>query len=140
MAITNGYCTLNQVKAALRITDTVDDALLEGAVESASRLIDGFAARNFYNAGTATRLFTAYDSIYVQTDDIAGTAITVQTSTLADGVFDLSSASRRSSGSRPHGDGQPSRKRSSRRRSFRHPACISVSTRRSASQASAISA
>jgi hypothetical protein len=89
MAITNGYCTLTQVKAALRITDTVDDTLLEGAVESASRLIDGFAARNFYNAGTATRLFTAFDSLYVQTDDIAGTAITIETSTLADGVFDL---------------------------------------------------
>lgn len=89
MAITNGYCTLDQVKAALRITDTVDDSLLESAVESASRAIDGFANRAFYNAGTVARVFTAYDSLYVQTDDMAGTAITVQTSTLADGVFDL---------------------------------------------------
>ena len=40
MAITNGYCSLNQIKAALRITDSVDDALLEMAVESASRMID----------------------------------------------------------------------------------------------------
>ena len=29
MAITNGYCTLVEVKAALRITDALDDTLLE---------------------------------------------------------------------------------------------------------------
>jgi hypothetical protein len=41
MAITQGYASLNQVKAALRITDTVDDTLLEMAIESGSRAIDG---------------------------------------------------------------------------------------------------
>ena len=45
MAITNGYATLAQVKAALRISDDVDDSLLEMAIESASRAIDGHAAR-----------------------------------------------------------------------------------------------
>ncbi len=40
MAITNGYATLAQVKAALRITDSVDDPLLEMAIESGSRAID----------------------------------------------------------------------------------------------------
>lgn len=48
MAITNGYATLAEVKSALRITDSVDDTLLEMAVESASRLIDGYAGRFFY--------------------------------------------------------------------------------------------
>ena len=48
MAIVNGYCTLAQVKAALRITDTTDDTLIENSVEAASRLIDGHAMRNFY--------------------------------------------------------------------------------------------
>lgn len=47
MAITNGYCTLNQIKAAVRITDSVDDALLEMAVESASRMIDAECDRSF---------------------------------------------------------------------------------------------
>jgi hypothetical protein len=70
MAITNGYCTLADVKAALRITDSVDDSLLEMAVESASRLIDGYAYRYFYNAGTATRDFVAEDSYFTIIDDL----------------------------------------------------------------------
>jgi hypothetical protein len=92
MAIVNGYCTLSQVKAALRITDTTDDALIENSVEAASRLIDGHAMRNFYSVGTATRLFAATDSLYVQIDDLAGTAVTIETSSLADGVFDITFA------------------------------------------------
>ena len=92
MAITNGYCTLAQVKAALRITDSTDDTLLEGSVESASRLIDGYAMRSFYNAGTAARVFSTNDSLYVQTDDMAGTAVTIETSTLGDGVWDVTFA------------------------------------------------
>ena len=52
MAVANGYASLAEVKAAARITDTVDDALLEIAIESASRAIDGHTHRNFYVAGT----------------------------------------------------------------------------------------
>ena len=88
MAITNGYATLAQVKAALRIADTVDDSLLEMAIESASRAIDGHAARYFYSSGTASRVYAADDSFIVQTDDIAGTAIVLQTSSAGDGIFD----------------------------------------------------
>jgi hypothetical protein len=88
LAISNGYATLNQVKAALRISDTVDDSLLEMAIESASRAIDGHAGRYFYSSGTATRYYAAQDSYLVQTDDISGTALTLQTSSGGDGVFD----------------------------------------------------
>ena len=70
MAITNGYATLAQVKGALRITDSVDDSLLEMAIESASRLIDGYTYRYFYNAGTATRDFVAQDSYLAIIDDL----------------------------------------------------------------------
>jgi len=70
MAITNGYASLTQVKAALRITDSVDDTLLEMAIESASRLIDGYTYRYFYNAGTAVRNFAAEDSYLVNIDDL----------------------------------------------------------------------
>jgi len=70
MALTNAYATLAQVKAALRITDSVDDSLLEMAIESASRLIDGYTYRYFYNAGTATRNFAAEDSYLVLIDDL----------------------------------------------------------------------
>ena len=70
MAITNGYATLADVKAALKITDNMDDSLLEIAVESASRLIDGYTGRYFYNAGTAVRNYAANDSWTVTVDDL----------------------------------------------------------------------
>jgi hypothetical protein len=90
MAITNGYATLNEVKAALRIPamDSVDDSLLEMAIESASRLIDGYASRSFYNAGTASRIYVAESDFYTPLED-AITITEVATSSDADGVFDI---------------------------------------------------
>lgn len=87
MAITNGYCTLAEVKAALRITDSIDDTLLETAVESASRLVDGFAGRNFYSNGTATRLFTPEDRIICEIDDLISLT-SLEVSADLDAVFD----------------------------------------------------
>lgn len=50
------YCTLAQLKAALRITDEVDDTQLELAIDSASRFVDQHCERSFPVAsGTATR-------------------------------------------------------------------------------------
>ena len=74
--ITNGYATLAQVKAALRIpsADTIDDALIEMAVESASRMIDAECDRNFYSSGTATRDFVPDDAYTVSTDDLTSIA------------------------------------------------------------------
>jgi len=69
MAITQGYATLLDVKNALRITDNLDDSLLETAIESASRMVDGFTARTFTNAGTAIRNFAATDGINLIIDD-----------------------------------------------------------------------
>lgn len=89
MPLTNAYTTLQTVKAALRITDNVDDALIENAINTASRMIDGYCQREFYNAGTAARLFAASDELYVDIDDLAGTAITLQTDDQADGAFDI---------------------------------------------------
>jgi hypothetical protein len=48
MAVTNGYCTLAEVKSAARITDSTDDILLENCIEAASRRIDGYTGRFFY--------------------------------------------------------------------------------------------
>ena len=44
MPITNGYATLDQIKAAIGIpsADSIDNSLLEMAVESASRQIDSY--------------------------------------------------------------------------------------------------
>jgi len=88
MAISNGYATLAEVKAALRITDSIDDSLLEMAIESASRLVDGHCARYFYNAGTAARYFVA-DNDYLTNIDDAITITQVATDTSADGTYDI---------------------------------------------------
>jgi hypothetical protein len=92
MPITNGYATRNQVKAALRIgtADTLDDDLIDNCVGAASRLIDGYCNRRFWQSGTAeSRVYQAEDSFYCSIDDIAGTALTLRSSTQADGTFDL---------------------------------------------------
>ena len=92
MAITNGYATRNQIKAALRIgtADNIDDDLIDNCAGAASRLIDGYCNRKFWSVGSATsRVYTAEDDYYCSIDDIAGTALTLKTSSLADGVFDV---------------------------------------------------
>lgn len=90
MAITNGYATLNDVKAALRIpvSDTVDDSLLELSIEAASREIDGYCERVFYNVGTATRVYMPEDGFITQVDDVR-TITTLKTSSAGDGVYDV---------------------------------------------------
>ena len=87
MAITNGYATLSQLKASLRITDSVDDALLELAIEAASREIDSATERQFFPTN-ATRIYTPRDSYVVEIDDLT-TLTTLKTSSAADGTFDI---------------------------------------------------
>jgi hypothetical protein len=84
MAITNGYATLSEVKASLRITDAIDDSLLETAIESASRMIDGFTARTFSNAGTATRNFAATDDLNLIIDDAISISEVASTDEIGD--------------------------------------------------------
>lgn len=87
MAITNGYATLAEVKAALRISDTIDDTLLETAIESASRLVDGYAGRNFYSAGTAVRYYAPATNIITEIDDLQ-TLTSLEVSGNLNGTFD----------------------------------------------------
>jgi hypothetical protein len=92
MAITNGYATRNQIKAALRIgtADTLDDELIDNCAGAASRLIDGYCNRQFWSVGSATtRVYTAENDFYCSIDDIAGTAIILKTSGATDGTFDV---------------------------------------------------
>lgn len=70
MAVTNGYCTLADVKAALRIQDTVDDALIENSINSASRLIDQYCNRYFYSGSAGeVRYYKANDGFTCWIDD-----------------------------------------------------------------------
>ena len=87
MAITQGYCSLAQVKSALRITDTVDDSLLEMAIESGSRAIDGYTNRSFSATGTATRIFTPNDYLVTEIDDLI-TLTQLRTKSDDDSTFD----------------------------------------------------
>jgi hypothetical protein len=86
MAISDGYTTLADVKNALRITDTVDDSLLEISIEAASREIDGFTERVFTQS-TATRIYRPTDAFTVDVDDLQ-TVTTLKTDTDGDGVLD----------------------------------------------------
>ena len=73
MAIINGYTTLNDVKAALNLEDSMDNAALEMAIATASRQIDDHCGRFFYKDGTpetpATRYYTPTDYYILPTDD-----------------------------------------------------------------------
>lgn len=88
MAITNGYATLAEVKDALSISDDVDNTKLEMAVESASRLIDGYCQRVFYNIGSATRIYVAQSDFVCNIDDLQSVT-TLKTANNADGSFDV---------------------------------------------------
>jgi len=89
VTIANGYATLTQVKAAARIIDNIDDTLLEMSIETASRMVDGYCERRFFTNGTETRYYSADNEYLCNIDDVAGTAITVVTSSAVDGVYDL---------------------------------------------------
>jgi hypothetical protein len=69
MAISNGYCTLNELKARLGITDSADDTILENVIEAASRAIDSDCNTRFY-AGNETRYYTADAHGVVTVDDL----------------------------------------------------------------------
>lgn len=86
MAITNGYCTLAEVKAALRLTDNNDDALLENAIEGASRRIDGYCGRFFYQKAATVDLFTRFPYV-VQTPEIASSTLTLSTDNAGDRTY-----------------------------------------------------
>jgi hypothetical protein len=86
MAITNGYCTLADVKAALRLTDNADDVLLENSIEAASRRIDGYCGTFFYQKAATIDLFTRFP-YYCPIPDLASSVITLRTDDTGDGSF-----------------------------------------------------
>ncbi len=89
MTITNGYCTLAELKAVLRISDTVDDAMLSERIDEASRSIDDYCDRRFYaDTSLSARVFTSQSGSYIMVDDIStATGLIVKTDTGADGTY-----------------------------------------------------
>jgi hypothetical protein len=89
MAVTNGYCTLAEVKAALRLTDSADDTLLENSIEGASRRVDGYCGRWFYKTSATAIALMPYNFYYVPVQDIATTTgLIVKTDDNGDGAFE----------------------------------------------------
>jgi len=90
MAISNGYTTLVNIKDALQITDTSENTMLEKSVEAASRQIDRYCSRHFWQEGTAqARVYAANSSGVIITDDISTTtSLVIKTDDGADGTFE----------------------------------------------------
>lgn len=94
MTITNGYCTLTQLKDRLNITDTADDLELESAINAASRQIDQFCGRRFWqDADVEVREYYPDDSRLCVVDDISTTTgLIVKTDEDDDGTFETTLA------------------------------------------------
>ena len=92
MAITQGYSTLAELKRFVEVpsaTTTFDDDL-ERSVEAASRMIDDYCGRFFYDTGSATaKEFRARDGFVIHVPDFhTTTGLVVKTDTSDDGTFD----------------------------------------------------
>lgn len=92
MSITNGYCTLDDLKAEMRITvnDLTDDARMETAIAAASRQIDAYCGRRFWQDATVVaREFTPDGNLCVDVDDIStATGLVVKLDDSDDGTFE----------------------------------------------------
>lgn len=78
MAITNGYATLAEVRAELRLaaTYTADDPRLERAVESASRFVDGLTNREFFASAGGARIYSpSNDTVWIDDAPAAPTLV-----------------------------------------------------------------
>ena len=92
MTITNGYCTLSDLKSELNIDEAVYqyDTKLETAIAAASRQIDGYCGRFFYQ-DTTVNSCTYYPEDYLEcsTDDISTTTgLIVKVDNDDDGTFE----------------------------------------------------
>ena len=97
MAITNGYCTQNQLKAFVGIpsSDSQDNDLLDDAVNAASRQIDAFCGRQFFQDDVASaRKFFTNDLYRLRVDDISTeTGLIVKYDDDDDGTYEVTVSS-----------------------------------------------
>jgi hypothetical protein len=98
MTITNGYATLNDFKAYLFPSanyGTAEDATMEAAIESASRIIDAHTNRRFYSDTTVSaRVYYANTPIRCTVDDFSTTSgLIIKTDTGDNGTYDQTWAS-----------------------------------------------
>lgn len=77
MAITNGYTTLELVKARLDITGSGQDASIEQQIEAASRWVDDYCGRTFYQETGVVKTFTADDPLWLPVRDLVSVSALV---------------------------------------------------------------
>lgn len=90
MAVTNGYCTVAQVRDHLGDSGSkLDVDLLENAINAASRAIDRFCGRKFWQeATTSARTYRPGDPLTAIVDDISSTTgLVIKTDTTGDGTW-----------------------------------------------------
>lgn len=70
----NVYTTLADVRNALQIEDSLDDNDIQVAILAASRMIDDYCQRNFFQEGTLAspviKYYTAVNPWYLEIDDL----------------------------------------------------------------------
>ena len=90
--ITNGYCTLAELKSpgVMNLSVTTYDYMLEETINAVSRKIDNYCGRHFYQV-TETRYFTPDQNWRISIDDIyTTTGLAVYTDDGADGTYENS--------------------------------------------------
>jgi hypothetical protein len=87
--IQHGYCTLDDLKNMLRLTDDSDDERLSWAIDAASRMIENATGRRFYQDTTASaRTFVPLTPFRMDVDDFFDlTDLVLQTDPAGDGTF-----------------------------------------------------
>lgn len=96
MTISNGYCTLASLKAAIGIdsTDNEDDVALEAAVEAASRQIEAHCGRGrkfWQDTAVVARTYFPTNTATLYVDDISTTTgLLVAVDDDDDGTFETS--------------------------------------------------
>lgn len=90
MAVTNGYCTVAEIRDQISDTSSLADSdLLEKAINAASRAIDKYCGRKFWQeATTSVRTYQIDDPYTAWVDDISTTSgLVIKTDTAGDGTF-----------------------------------------------------
>ena len=90
MTVTNGYCTAAELRIHLGDAGTTLNAtLLDRAVNAASRAIDKYCGRRFWqDSAVAARLYAPDDAYTAWVDDISTTTgLIVATDTTGDGAY-----------------------------------------------------
>jgi hypothetical protein len=90
MAITDGYCTLQELKSYMGISTVSNDVVLEVAINTSSRAIDQHCGRRFTKDTSATaRTYPADDPYCIEVDDFWTTSgLIVRTDEDNDGTFE----------------------------------------------------